>query len=85
MFRRRQRSGTREGEASRAGLRPDGVYVYVEWGEGRTNRPPCTVSPDDRREESAKRSRGASTVAAKQEGAQGFYKIWVSDAPIEAE
>ena len=23
-------------------------------------------------------------VAPKQEGAQGFYKVWVSDTPIEA-
>ena len=28
---------------------------------------------------------GDAVVAAKQEGAQGFYKVWVSDAPIEAE
>ena len=28
---------------------------------------------------------GDAVVAPKQEGAQGFYKVWVSDAPIEAE
>ena len=28
---------------------------------------------------------GDVVVAPKQEGAQGFYKVWVSDAPIEAE
>ena len=28
---------------------------------------------------------GDSVVAPKQEGAQGFYTVWVSDAPIEAE
>ena len=28
---------------------------------------------------------GDAIVAPKQEGAQGFYKVWVSDAPIEAE
>ena len=28
---------------------------------------------------------GGAVVAPKQEGAQGFYKVWVSDAPIEAE
>ena len=33
-----------QGEASCAGLAPDGVYVYAEWGEGRANRPPCTGS-----------------------------------------
>ena len=27
---------------------------------------------------------GDAVVAPKQEGAQGFYKVWVSDAPIEA-
>jgi len=26
-----------------------------------------------------------AVVAPKQECAQGFYKVWVSDAPIEAE
>ena len=28
---------------------------------------------------------GEADDAPKQEGAQGFYKVWVSDAPIEAE
>ena len=28
---------------------------------------------------------GDAVVAPKQEGAQGFYKVWVSDAPISAE
>ena len=28
---------------------------------------------------------GDAVVAPKQSGAQGFYKVWVSDAPIEAE
>ena len=28
---------------------------------------------------------GDAVVAPKQEGAQGFYKVWMSDAPIEAE
>ena len=28
---------------------------------------------------------GDAVVAPKQDGAQGFCKIWVSDAPIEAE
>ena len=28
---------------------------------------------------------GESLAAPKQSGAQGFYKVWVSDAPIEAE
>ena len=28
---------------------------------------------------------GDAVVAPKQTGAQGFYKVWVSDAPIEAE
>ena len=28
---------------------------------------------------------GDAVVAQKQEDAQGFYKVWVSDAPIEAE
>ena len=28
---------------------------------------------------------GDAVVAPKQEGAQGFCKVWVSDAPIEAE
>ena len=27
----------------------------------------------------------AAVVVPKQEGAQGFYKVWVSDAPMEAE
>ncbi len=27
----------------------------------------------------------AVVVAPKQTGAQGFYKVWVSDAPMEAE
>ena len=40
----RQPSGPKQGEASCAGLAPDGVYVYDEWGEGRANRPPCTGS-----------------------------------------
>ena len=39
LLRRRQRGGTRENEASRAGLRPDGVYVYAERSQGRANRP----------------------------------------------
>ena len=34
-----QGCGTCENETSRAGLRPDGVYVYAERGEGRRNRP----------------------------------------------
>ena len=34
-----QGCGTRENEASRAGLDPDGVYVSAEWVEGRANRP----------------------------------------------
>ena len=28
---------------------------------------------------------GDAVVALRQEGAQGFYKVWVSDAPMEAE
>ncbi|MBR4259127.1 MAG: hypothetical protein IKQ17_08855 [Kiritimatiellae bacterium] len=28
---------------------------------------------------------GDAVVAPKQEGAQGFYEVWVSDGPIEAE
>lgn len=28
---------------------------------------------------------GDAVVAPKQEGVQGFYKVWVSDAPIAAE
>ena len=28
---------------------------------------------------------GDTVVAPKQSGTQGFYKVWVSDAPIEAE
>jgi len=28
---------------------------------------------------------GDAVVAPKQDGAQGFYKVWVSDAPIAAE
>ena len=28
---------------------------------------------------------GDAVVAPKQEGVKGFYKVWVSDAPIEAE
>ncbi len=39
LLRRRQRGGTCENEASRAGLRPDGVYVYAERPQGRANRP----------------------------------------------
>ena len=30
LLRRRQRGGTRENETSRAGLRPEDIYVYVE-------------------------------------------------------
>ena len=37
-------SGPKQGVASCAGLAPEGVYVYAERGEGRTNRPPCTGS-----------------------------------------
>ena len=55
LLRRRQRSGTRENETSRAGLRPEDIYVYGERSQGRANRPFLVVSPDDRREESAKR------------------------------
>jgi len=39
LLRRRQRGGTRENETSRAGLRPEGIYVYVERSRGRANRP----------------------------------------------
>ena len=39
-----QPSGPKQGEASCAGLRPEGIYVYVERSQGRTNRPPCTGS-----------------------------------------
>ena len=39
LLRRRQRGGTCENETSRAGLRPDGVYVYAERSQGRANRP----------------------------------------------
>lgn len=28
---------------------------------------------------------GGAVVVPKQEGVQGFYKVWVSDAPIAAE
>ena len=35
----RQPGGTFESETITAGLAPDGVYVYAEWGEGRRNRP----------------------------------------------
>ena len=28
---------------------------------------------------------GDAIIAPKQEGTQGFYKVWVSDAPIKAE
>ena len=34
-----QGCGTFESETITAGLAPDGVYVYAEWGEGRRNRP----------------------------------------------
>ena len=34
-----QPGGTCENETSRAGLRPEGVYVYAEWSQGRANRP----------------------------------------------
>jgi len=39
LLRRRQRSGTRENETSRAGLRPEDIYVYGERSQGRANRP----------------------------------------------
>ena len=39
LLRRRQRGGTHENETSRAGLRPEGIYVYVERSQGRANRP----------------------------------------------
>ena len=55
QFRRAERGGTLENETSSAGLRPEGVYVYAERSQGRANRPFLVVSPDDRREESAKR------------------------------
>ncbi len=35
--------------------------------------PPCVAKTGD------------AVVAPKQEGAQGFYKVWVSDSPMEAE
>ena len=44
QFRRAERNGPKQGEASCAGLDPDGVYVYAERVEGRANRPPCTGS-----------------------------------------
>ena len=34
-----QGCGTFESETITAGLAPDGVYVYAEWGGGRRNRP----------------------------------------------
>ena len=34
LLRRRQRGGTRENETSRAGLRPEDIYVYVERSQG---------------------------------------------------
>ena len=40
----RQPSEPKQGEASCAGLRPEGIYVYVERSQGRTNRPLCTGS-----------------------------------------
>ena len=46
LLRRRQRGGTHENETSRAGLRPDGVYVYAERLQGRANRPFLVVSPE---------------------------------------
>ena len=39
LLRRRQRGGTCENETSRAGLRPEDIYVYVERSQGRANRP----------------------------------------------
>ena len=39
LLRRRQRGGAHENETSRAGLQPDGVYVYAERLQGRANRP----------------------------------------------
>ena len=36
---RRQRDGTCENETIRAGLRPDGVYVYAKRSQGRTIQP----------------------------------------------
>ena len=39
QFRRAEPSGTFENETSRAGLRPEGVYVYAERSQGRANRP----------------------------------------------
>ena len=35
--------------------------------------PPCVAKAGD------------AVVTPKQEGAQGFYKVWVSDVPMEAE
>ena len=46
LLRRRQRSGTRENETSRAGLRPEDIYVYGERSQGRANRPFLAVSPE---------------------------------------
>ena len=46
LLRRRQRGGTRENETSRAGLRPEGVYVYAERSQGRANRPFLVVAPE---------------------------------------
>ena len=39
LLRRRQRGGARENETSRVGLRPEGIYVYVERSQGHANRP----------------------------------------------
>ena len=39
-------SGTHENETSRAGLRPEDIYVYVERSQGRANRPFLVVSPE---------------------------------------
>ena len=39
QFRRAEPGGTCENETSRAGLRPDGVYVYAERPQGRANPP----------------------------------------------
>ena len=39
QFRRAEPGGTLENETSRAGLRPEGVYVYAERSQGRANRP----------------------------------------------
>ena len=38
--------GTHENETSRAGLRPEDIYVYVERSQGRANRPFLVVSPE---------------------------------------